>query len=342
MCASHADHRLEWPRWACTARTWLMARLFTWWSSSCSLIVVVLAACSADAPSAGPAAGGVAGTDVQGLGGVPSSVGGSAQGAGGAAASGGSLMGGDTGVGGAMALGGANSGGVTTFAGGAHSGGAFDTAGGGTGGTATSVGGSEGGGAPSELGGATNGGVGGSLGMAGAGPAGGGTTSGGAGSPTSGGASSTGGTSAGETVCGIASEGERVTLRCPEGQVIDAVLFASYGEPAGECGGAFTVSQCHAASSETAVGSLCVGRGACTVAAANGTFGDPCSGVVKSLAVEVSCVVGEPTVVPSGPYKGIANSPASEIAALGATWCYNWTTSPEASDCDDPLFVPMI
>jgi hypothetical protein len=42
------------------------------------------------------------------------------------------------------------------------------------------------------------------------------------------------------------------------------------------------------------------------------------------------------------PYKGVANSPAAEIATLGATWCYNWGTKPEASDCNDPLFVPMI
>ena len=42
------------------------------------------------------------------------------------------------------------------------------------------------------------------------------------------------------------------------------------------------------------------------------------------------------------PFKGVANSPAGEIAALGATWCYNWGTSPQATDCDDPYFVPMV
>ena len=42
------------------------------------------------------------------------------------------------------------------------------------------------------------------------------------------------------------------------------------------------------------------------------------------------------------PYKGVANSPAAELSAVGATWCYNWGTSPKASDCNDPLFVPMI
>jgi len=42
------------------------------------------------------------------------------------------------------------------------------------------------------------------------------------------------------------------------------------------------------------------------------------------------------------PYKGVANSPAAQLAALGATWCYNWGTSPQASDCNNPLFVPMV
>ena len=42
------------------------------------------------------------------------------------------------------------------------------------------------------------------------------------------------------------------------------------------------------------------------------------------------------------PFKGVANSPAGEIAALGATWCYNWGTNPQASDCNDPYFVPMV
>lgn len=42
------------------------------------------------------------------------------------------------------------------------------------------------------------------------------------------------------------------------------------------------------------------------------------------------------------PYKGVANSPAGQLRALGATWCYNWGTTPKVTDCDDPLFVPMV
>jgi hypothetical protein len=42
------------------------------------------------------------------------------------------------------------------------------------------------------------------------------------------------------------------------------------------------------------------------------------------------------------PYKGVANSPASQLAALGATWCYNWGTTPKSTECADPYFVPMV
>jgi hypothetical protein len=38
----------------------------------------------------------------------------------------------------------------------------------------------------------------------------------------------------------------------------------------------------------------------------------------------------------------VANSPAAQLTALGATWCYNWGTSPKVSECHDPLFVPMV
>ncbi|MBN1607881.1 MAG: hypothetical protein JW940_14685 [Polyangiaceae bacterium] len=42
------------------------------------------------------------------------------------------------------------------------------------------------------------------------------------------------------------------------------------------------------------------------------------------------------------PYKGVANSPAEEIDRLGASWCYNWGSTPKASECHDPYFVPMV
>jgi hypothetical protein len=147
--------------------------------------------------------------------------------------------------------------------------------------------------------------------------------------------------STGADVCGTAAENESITMTCPEGQIIDSVVFAGYGTPSGTCGN-FAAGSCNAASSKATVESLCVGRRTCAVPATNGAFGDPCSGTTKHLAVDVSCVVGTPAVTPNAPYKGIANSPASQIAALGATWCYNWGTAPKTTDCADPYFVPMI
>ncbi len=241
---------------------------------------------------------------------------------GGAATTGGSEVTGSAGAGGvAQSTGGAGTGGGTVN-GGALAGGAAGTGG---------------------VGGAITGGV---APTGGAAPPGGAAPTGGAesGGAITGGAAEAGGAGGadgGERLCATAAEAESATLRCPEGRIIDSVAFASYGTPTGACG-SFAVGACHAESSQTVVESLCIGRAACGVPAANGAFGDPCRSTVKTLAVEVTCVPGEPIVPVDAPYKGVANSPAAELASLGATWCYNWTASPSATDCGDPLFVPMV
>ena len=158
---------------------------------------------------------------------------------------------------------------------------------------------------------------------------------------TTGGVFGTGGASTGTPICGTAAEAASTTLTCPQGQIINSVDFASYGNATGTCG-SFSIGTCNAIASQTRLKSLCVGRNSCKVTASNNTFGDPCSSTVKKLAVQVSCVAGTPAIGSTSPYKGLANSPATEIASLGATWCYNWTIASKASDCSDPLFVPMI
>ncbi|HMA91360.1 MAG TPA: glycosyl hydrolase, partial [Polyangiaceae bacterium] len=170
----------------------------------------------------------------------------------------------------------------------------------------------------------------------------GGATSDG-GTPTTASSRSTGGATStgGKNVCGTAAEDASVALSCPAGQVIDSVVFASYGTPTGTCGG-FLVGSCEATSSKATVESLCTRRRSCTVPATNSAFGDPCSRTTKQLAVEATCAEGTPDVTPETPYKGVANSPASQIAALDATWCYNWGTTPKSTDCADPYFVPMV
>ena len=281
---------------------------------------------------------GTGGDQTGGIGGTANAIGGTSAGGAAPAAGGASTGGVETGVGGAVVgAGGASAGGTPSAIGGTS-----PAAGGATG----ASGGESAGGTPAALGGASSGGAvgttGGSAGAAGVpvGVGGSAGTPGEGGTTATGGADGRGGATAGDTVCGTAPEDQATTLSCPEGQVIDSVVFASYGNPTGECG-SFAIGDCHAAESETLVASLCVGRRSCTVPASNSTFGDPCNSSVKSVAVELACVVGEPTVV-GEPFKGLANSPAGEMAALGATWCYNWGTSPQVSDCADPLFVPMI
>jgi hypothetical protein len=201
----------------------------------------------------------------------------------------------------------------------------------------------------------------GASGMTGASASGGATATGGRGGTSAGGRRATGGASghagtntAGSTaaggsggspaatsVCGTAAEDASTTLTCPDGQIIEAVTFASFGTPTGSCG-SFAPSECDAASSVSSVQAACVGRNTCTITASNATFGDPCHGTTKHLDVEASCVAGEPLPTTNSPYKGVANSPAAQLSALGSTWCYNWGTTPKSTDCNDPYFVPMI
>jgi hypothetical protein len=236
-----------------------------------------------------------------------------------------------TGGAGTISSGGAASGGLSAM----QSGGSAGSGAGATSGGAIGMGGSAQGGRASGTGGA------GGKGGKGTTTNGGGSGAGGKGTSSNGGAASGGGGAGSTPTCGTAAEDASVALSCPKGQIIDSVVFASYGTPSGTCG-AFATGTCDATTSKSMIESQCVGRNACTVTAGNGTFGDPCHNVTKQLAVEVSCVVGEPTAPTNSPYKGIANSPAAQIAALGATWCYNWGTTPKSSDCADPYFVPMI
>ena len=145
----------------------------------------------------------------------------------------------------------------------------------------------------------------------------------------------------GTVVCGTAQENGAARLSCPAGQIVERVVFASYGNPLGSCG-SFASGSCNATTSTGAVESLCIGRSTCVVPASNGTFGDPCRNTTKSLAVSVSCVPGQGP--PPEPFKGVANSPCNVRTALGVSWYYNWMQN-ENEPCSDGrggTFVPMI
>ncbi len=233
----------------------------------------------------------------------------------------------------------ATSGGSGGTTGGSATGGATEN--GGAGGTTASAG-RNGNGGRTNAGGAL--GAGGTTGVGGKNATGGTTgTSGATGAGTAG-SNATGGSAGAATgtpVCGTAAEDASVTLTCPTGQIIDSITFASFGTPTGSCG-SFATSDCNATSSVSVVQSLCVGQSSCTFTASNGSFGDPCHGTTKHMDVQASCVTGTPAPTMMGPYKGVANSPAAQLSALGSTWCYNWGTTPKSTDCNDPDFVPMI
>ncbi|KAG2726457.1 hypothetical protein I3760_01G114000 [Carya illinoinensis] len=85
-------------------------------------------------------------------------------------------------------------------------------------------------------------------------------------------------------------------LRCDDEHVIASIEFASYGTPQGSCQ-KFSKGNCHAPSSLSVVSEACLGRKSCFVGISNSIFsGDPCHGVVKTLAVEARCASSSNTL----------------------------------------------
>ncbi|KAK8582170.1 hypothetical protein V6N13_145151 [Hibiscus sabdariffa] len=80
-----------------------------------------------------------------------------------------------------------------------------------------------------------------------------------------------------------------LSISCPSpNQVISTIKFASYGTPLGSCG-SFSHGRCSSAKARSIVHEACVGSTSCSIGVSTRTFGDPCKGIKKSLAVEVSC-----------------------------------------------------
>ncbi|KDP44070.1 hypothetical protein JCGZ_05537 [Jatropha curcas] len=83
--------------------------------------------------------------------------------------------------------------------------------------------------------------------------------------------------------------GPKLLLECQNpNQVISSIKFASFGTPHGTCG-SFKHGQCSSSNALSIVHKACVGSKTCNVGVSTSTFGDPCRGVRKSLAVEVLC-----------------------------------------------------
>lgn len=106
-----------------------------------------------------------------------------------------------------------------------------------------------------------------------------------------------------------------LSLKCPVApQVISSIKFASFGTPKGTCG-SFSNGQCNSSRSLSVVQKVlilfffpsdisfpqfylylecetwqaCIGSRSCNVEVSTRVFGEPCRGIVKSLAVEASC-----------------------------------------------------
>ncbi|XP_039126405.1 beta-galactosidase 6-like isoform X2 [Dioscorea cayenensis subsp. rotundata] len=71
-------------------------------------------------------------------------------------------------------------------------------------------------------------------------------------------------------------------------QLISSIRFASFGTPHGACGN-FNHGKCSSANALAVVQQACIGLKNCKVGVSAKSFGDPCKGVTKSLAVEAVC-----------------------------------------------------
>ncbi|GAV84757.1 Gal_Lectin domain-containing protein, partial [Cephalotus follicularis] len=79
-------------------------------------------------------------------------------------------------------------------------------------------------------------------------------------------------------------------LHCEQGHIISSIEFVSYGTPRGSCQ-KFSKGNCHAPNSLSVVSKACQGRNSCYIGISNTIFGgDPCRGIVKTLAIKARCV----------------------------------------------------
>jgi hypothetical protein len=113
----------------------------------------------------------------------------------------------------------------------------------------------------------------------------------------------------GHDLCGCAVDGGTIQLSCAggggRGGKITAVVFAAIGTPTGACGH-FARGKCDGdpTKAESAVRAACVGQSECALPCDIQHFNggtDPCWGVVKHVAVQVSCSTPQPPAPPPPP-----------------------------------------
>ncbi|CAI9282130.1 unnamed protein product [Lactuca saligna] len=81
----------------------------------------------------------------------------------------------------------------------------------------------------------------------------------------------------------------RVHIRCPQNRIISRIIFASHGNPSGNCE-RYSIGKCHSPTSRRVVEKACLGKRQCSISHTVETFGgDPCPGTPKTLLVDARC-----------------------------------------------------
>ncbi|KAL5779420.1 hypothetical protein ACOSQ2_010157 [Xanthoceras sorbifolium] len=81
----------------------------------------------------------------------------------------------------------------------------------------------------------------------------------------------------------------KVQLNCPQGRNISNILFASFGNPVGDCE-SYATGSCHLSTTKVIVERACKGKMECYIPNSNRYFGgDPCPDIPKALLIDAQC-----------------------------------------------------
>ncbi|KAI3499705.1 hypothetical protein L1887_35511 [Cichorium endivia] len=81
----------------------------------------------------------------------------------------------------------------------------------------------------------------------------------------------------------------KVHLWCPHNRIITRIIFASHGNPSGNCK-RYSTGKCHSPNAKHVVEKACLGKRQCSISHTIETFGgDPCPGTPKTLLVDALC-----------------------------------------------------
>ncbi|OQR89853.1 hypothetical protein ACHHYP_05996, partial [Achlya hypogyna] len=99
-----------------------------------------------------------------------------------------------------------------------------------------------------------------------------------------------------QIIGGSVPEHSSLNLTCPEGQTVDAILFASYGTATGVFP-SYNAGWCNSPYSTNVASFLCLGQSSCLIKAESAVFSDPCYANDKTLSVVAHCATSPSGVV---------------------------------------------